>query len=77
MIVDVDKRLKKQGSEVGEEILFYTCMIVLLTLLVNGNTTGFVINLLGLSNENLVSMNVMATRLEDHNNMTKEFYHRF
>jgi NhaP-type Na+/H+ or K+/H+ antiporter len=77
MIVAHDKRIKATNKQVGEEILFYTCMIVLLTLLVNGNTTGIVINKLGLSTENLVTKSCIAKRLEDHNALTTKFYHQF
>jgi NhaP-type Na+/H+ or K+/H+ antiporter len=45
----------KNKPEVANGILFYTCMLVLLTLLVNGMTTGIVLKKLGLSNENIVS----------------------
>ena len=67
----------KKGSKVGEEILFYTCMIVLLTLLVNGMTTGLVIKALGLQSENMIVKSVMARRLQDHDSLVKDIYHKF
>ena len=60
LIVHSDKRILKDNREIGDEILFFTCMIVLLTLLINGNTTGILINKLGLSTENSVSKSVIA-----------------
>ena len=53
----------KNTSDISEEIqtqtMFFTAGIVLLTLLINGTTPGFVIRKLGLARENEVSLRIL------------------
>ena len=53
--------------------MFFTCGIVLLTLIVNGTTTGFVIRKLGLSKENDMSVRMLRKVLDEHNQKAAEF----
>lgn len=45
LIISVDQRI---SYNVSDYILFHTCGISLLTIIINGNTTGFLIKTLGL-----------------------------
>ena len=48
--------------------------IVLLTLVINGTTTGFIIRKLGLKKESKVSQQMLATVLDQHDEVAKEIY---
>eukprot|EP00354_Favella_ehrenbergii_P005389 CAMPEP_0170454136 /NCGR_PEP_ID=MMETSP0123-20130129/2489_1 /TAXON_ID=182087 /ORGANISM="Favella ehrenbergii, Strain Fehren 1" /LENGTH=343 /DNA_ID=CAMNT_0010716749 /DNA_START=444 /DNA_END=1476 /DNA_ORIENTATION=- len=56
----------KISAPIREQIMFFTAGIVLLTLIVNATTTGFVIRKLGLSKENEMAKRMLAKVLDEH-----------
>ena len=61
-------------EEIGIVTIFNISGIVLLTLVINGTTIGFVIQKLGLKKESKVSQHMIATILEQHDDVAKEIY---
>lgn len=53
--------------------MFHTAGIVLLTLIVNGTTTGFVVRKLGLAKENEMSKRMLQKVLTQHDKKAGEF----
>ena len=53
--------------------MFFTSGIVLLTLIINGTTTGMVIRKLGLAKENEMSKRMLRQVLAGHNEKTEQF----
>ena len=53
--------------------MFFSAGIVLLTLVINGTTTGFVIRKLGLANESEMSKLMLRKVLDKHDKMADEF----
>ena len=53
--------------------MFFTSGIVLMTLVINAPTTGFVIKMLGLNQEHDMSIRMLRKVLEQHDAKTKEF----
>lgn len=53
--------------------MFFTAGIVLMTLIINGTTTGMVIRKLGMVKENEMSKRMLAKVLEGHDQKTLEF----
>ena len=61
-------------EEIGIVTVFNISGIVLLTLVINGTTTGFIIQKLGLKEESKVSQHMIAAVLEQHDDVAKEIY---
>ena len=61
-------------EEIGIVTVFNISGIVLLTLVINGTTTGFIIKSLGLKKESKVSQQMLATVLDQHDDVAKEIY---
>lgn len=53
--------------------MFFTAGIVLLTLIINGTTTGILVRKLGLSKENEMSKRMLLQVLLDHDTKALEF----
>lgn len=60
--------------EIGLVTVFNISGIVLLTLVINGTTTGFIIKSLGLKKESKVSQQMLAAILDQHDDVAKEIY---
>ena len=60
-------------SGIKDQVMFFTAGIVLLTLIINGTTTGFVVRKLGMVKENEMSKRMLAKVLEGHDRMSLEF----
>ena len=58
---------------VRDQVMFFTGGIVLLTLLINGTTTGYVIRKLGLAKENEMSKVMLKKVLESHDSKAEKF----
>jgi NhaP-type Na+/H+ or K+/H+ antiporter len=70
LIVKFNKRIPK---EIREQIIFFTCGIVLLTLIINGTTTGLVVRKLGISRENEMSVRMLKKVLGEHNERAVDY----
>lgn len=64
---------KKIDSKIRDQIMFFTCGIVLLTLVVNGTTTGILVRKLGISKENEMSVRMLKKVLNEHSDKASEF----
>ena len=63
----------KISDPIREQIMFFTAGIVLLTLIVNATTTGFVIKKLGLAKENEMAKRMLAKVLDEHETKAHQF----
>ena len=67
----VVKFSRKIDPIVQDTVMFFTSGIVLLTLIINGTTTGMVIRKLGLAKENEMSKRMLRQVLAGHNEKTE------
>ena len=63
----------KINDPIKTQIMFFTAGIVLLTLIVNAPTTGFIIKKLSLSKENQMAKRMLAKVLDEHKSHADEF----
>lgn len=63
----------KIDDDIKDQVMFFTAGIVLLTLIINGTTTGMVIRKLGMIKENEMSKRMLAQVLESHDSKALEF----
>lgn len=63
----------KISAPIRSQIMFFTAGIVLLTLVVNATTTGFIVRWLGLSKENEMAKRMLAKVLDEHKAKAEEF----
>ncbi len=70
LIVKFNKKIDKR---IREQIIFFTCGIVLLTLIINGTTTGLVVKKLGISKENEMSVKMLKKVMSEHSSRETKF----
>jgi len=68
---------KKIDIKIRDQIMFFTCGIVLLTLIINGTTTGILIRKLGISKENEMSVRMLKKVLDEHEDKASEFINKW
>ena len=64
---------KNDNMDVRKQVLFFSAGIVLLTLVVNAPTTGFLISKLGLTKETMMSKRMVRKVLDGHKKQTELF----
>lgn len=63
----------KIDDEIKSQVMFFTAGIVLLTLIINGTTTGFVLRKLNMVKENEISKRMLTQVLDSHDQRALEF----
>lgn len=63
----------KIQPQIQGQVMFFTAGIVLLTLLINANTTGFLIRKLGMSKESEMAKRMLRKVLSEHDEKVTQF----